>query len=912
MGVLLQNLNDAKDGFANAAYVTTTNTGVGFRTAAYGVAPIYGQNNVATNQSYLRWVNAVDSAVYGINVEFQNRTDAYGWSVSNTNPANNAVGIYLNYARSALIGATVTGAKIGVQIQNAPRGVEGGSSDRKSDLAWETRLTGPGAGVAGSVGVLIDSAPGDQEAANANLTTAVFVNGFETGVKIEQTSTPTSGLKNTLIFAGGTITGNGTGIVVGDNSTVSGRIDTVQSVVVTGTGTLDPKMYQEDLQNPFYYNNPGNSGGSRIVAADNADENFTGSVTFGGSSTFSALLTGETAAGNLFDYNSAATYAFVGPPDNPVDGVVPEPYGALFQWFGKVTQSGNGLLTVNNAPNGSQYEYMFGANNSGQIPGQSDDPNAPNYDPNAGMYTLVGTDIKDSSHINMIVKLRPGNVSTTFAFGLIDFRGNVNAWIIDTTKLSSLSYTTLSFNLLSPTIDLTGPDGHLDLSNIAGWLYGGDQGVANDLNNVPISFDVDAITTSSVANSKLNVTGTVNLGGAELNVDLGEKTGTGTFAPTIGQQFTIIDNDGADAVVGTFAGAPQGSTVASNGHKYTVSYTGGTGNDVVLTYAGLDAGIEVMDRKIFYNASKFDGNSSSINASDDLAIAPDKAAFNGVGTAPLSAFTSYSRGINGIMVDIEGADGVVSLADFTFKAGANNMPSLWANAPAPSGFSIRPGAGIGGSDRVVITWTNSTIVNQWLQVVVEGNDTVGGNNTNTGLATSDVFFFGNRLGDTFTGSPPTLVITNSNDQIAVRNATSTLRPIDNTFDFNRDTLVNVADEIIARNNVGTLTRVINWVAPAAPVAEPALATEESSDDGGSAVASAPSIRPKASAPKVPGWITSRLASVDLNSGRIAQLFTKLAEVNTPGTRSLLLAANEVTDALDLDDSLLESLIDGLN
>jgi autotransporter-associated beta strand protein len=77
---------------------------------------------------------------------------------------------------------------------------------------------------------------------------------------------------------------------------------------------------------------------------------------------------------------------------------------------------------------------------------------------------------------------------------------------------------------------------------------------------------------------QVNVTGTVNLGNATLMATLGAG-----FSPINGQTFTIINNDGADAVTGTFNGLAQGATVMISGRAFTISYTGGTGNDVVLT-----------------------------------------------------------------------------------------------------------------------------------------------------------------------------------------------------------------------------------------------------------------------------------------------------------------------------------------
>ena len=70
--------------------------------------------------------------------------------------------------------------------------------------------------------------------------------------------------------------------------------------------------------------------------------------------------------------------------------------------------------------------------------------------------------------------------------------------------------------------------------------------------------------------------GTVNLTGLSL-------TPTLNFASSVGQNFTLIGNDGTDAVVGTFTGLPQNKKLYVGGELFQISYTGGTGNDVVLT-----------------------------------------------------------------------------------------------------------------------------------------------------------------------------------------------------------------------------------------------------------------------------------------------------------------------------------------
>ncbi len=120
------------------------------------------------------------------------------------------------------------------------------------------------------------------------------------------------------------------------------------------------------------------------------------------------------------------------------------------------------------------------------------------------------------------------------------------------------------------------------------------------------------------------------------------------------------------------------------------------------------------------------------------------------------------------MVDLQGTHGAITASDFIFKVGNNNTPSTWTAAPAPASVVVRPGAGVSGSDRIELIWGADAVKNLWLEVIVKGNDATGGNNTNTGLATSNVFFFGSRVADSGSGTGVTAV-TNLTDETAARN-----------------------------------------------------------------------------------------------------------------------------------------------
>ncbi len=367
----------------------------------------------------------------------------------------------------------------------------------------------------------------------------------------------------------------------------------------------------------------------------------------------------------------------------------------------------------------------------------------------------------------------------------------------------------------------------------------------NLVNQVKSQINPTLVISPSTALTVLNVAPTANAGGPYSITEGDPLTLSGSGIDPVDSSLTYAWDINGDSVFADATGAapslswPELSLLGitpPNSYNVRLRVDDGDGGITDSSPAHLTVSGPVVatiaGRHIFYNQSKFDGNDAGITAGDDGAIATDKAAlqFSGSTTAPLTAFTSYSRGINGIMVDVADSTGTLTLADFTFKVGTSSTVSGWANAPAPSGFSVRAGAGVGGSDRVEIIWANNAIQNIWLQVIVEGNDTLGGNNTNTGLAASDVFFFGNKIGDTFLGSPPAIVSTAAADALAARNNPGILQPITNVYDFDRNQTVSAGDELIARGNAGILTRNLTWTPPADPL------VAEGGDDSGSAVA----------------------------------------------------------------------------
>ena len=276
---------------------------------------------------------------------------------------------------------------------------------------------------------------------------------------------------------------------------------------------------------------------------------------------------------------------------------------------------------------------------------------------------------------------------------------------------------------------------------------------------------------------------------------------------------------------------------------------------------------KVEGRYVFYNHCRFDD--PALGGDDDAAVASDKEPLLPGETATFANYTSYRRGINGIMVDISHlpADELTG-DDFAFRVGNDDNPAGWGVCTADPVVTVRRGAGVDGTDRVTLVWEDNQIEMQWLQVTVEAN-------AGTGLAAADVFYFGNAIGES--GNSATDAFVNATDEIQARSHPHNLfmdpAPIDDAYDYDRDRRVNATDQLIARghktffDNALKLITVPGEPVPAGPEdAAPAAPPEPSADvippdaeeagrSGGPAARS-----PDAPAPRVrPVAATARLA-----------------------------------------------------
>jgi Concanavalin A-like lectin/glucanases superfamily len=202
----------------------------------------------------------------------------------------------------------------------------------------------------------------------------------------------------------------------------------------------------------------------------------------------------------------------------------------------------------------------------------------------------------------------------------------------------------------------------------------------------------------------------------------------------------------------------------------------------------------IVGRYTFYNESSFDQYGGSSFIGRGLAIATDKSPLLPGQTATFQNYTSYAKGLNGVMIDVANFEGVITPDDFTILVGNGSDTSLWQPAPTAD-IAMRAGFGVGGSTRMEIVWDDNDIENEWVQVTLKA-DAV------TKLAAPDVFYFGNVIGDS--GNSTTIAADDSADELAARahGTGLTAAPITSPYDFNRDGHVDTGDQLTARANAG--------------------------------------------------------------------------------------------------------------
>jgi len=220
--------------------------------------------------------------------------------------------------------------------------------------------------------------------------------------------------------------------------------------------------------------------------------------------------------------------------------------------------------------------------------------------------------------------------------------------------------------------------------------------------------------------------------------------------------------------------------------------------------------IDICQRQLFYNNSYLDGNNASADVSDDNAINTNKEALRLPGTPSPANYTGYSRGINGIMIDIAGLAGTPTTDDFVFNVSNDDDPVGWRELELHEqpGITVRP---VDGVDRITLIWPDGAIRNQWIEITVKAAG-------NIGIEADDVFYFCSAVADT-----------NGDGKVNI----SDYRTFTGEFggfggigeldsDFNADGRVDLNDFAIVRSSFGNEVATPSFLSavPEAPLAAP--------------------------------------------------------------------------------------------
>ena len=221
----------------------------------------------------------------------------------------------------------------------------------------------------------------------------------------------------------------------------------------------------------------------------------------------------------------------------------------------------------------------------------------------------------------------------------------------------------------------------------------------------------------------------------------------------------------------------------------------------------------IVGRHVFYNNSMYDGRTSGAVAADDGAMATDKQALLPGQTATFANYTSFPGGVNGVMLDLTNGGMPVMADNFVFRVGNDANVGAWLAAPAPLSIERRNGAGVGGSDRVTITWPFGAIRNKWLQVSFRPTP---------GAAVADVFYYGSAVGET--GDSAANAVVNAADLFGVRAHLRGAGGVASRWDLNRDGRVNVTDMNVVRRYRTVAGRALSLItAPGQPAISAATA-----------------------------------------------------------------------------------------
>ncbi|NBB22527.1 choice-of-anchor D domain-containing protein, partial [Runella sp. CRIBMP] len=518
-----------------------------------------------------------------------------GQGGGNGNAFNN-YGVYL--ASSGLISAGGTGT---VTVQGTGGNGSGGynfgiylAASSVTSTNGNISLTGQAGGESESgsnEGILLDFASRISAGGTGSIymegTGSGSADGFNYGINIEGSNSQIITNNGNIQLVG--VGGNGTGTATGDSGiNVEGPITAggTGTIHLQGTGASKPFSHGVIIESPVTTND----GNITLIGVGGADATaqfgsygveIVGTVTAGNGK---SIIVQGTAGSSTGLFNAGV---FIGVAD-----ALSSTTGGTIQVTGIEGGSGTGILmesegSISTLTNGGNITLIT---NSLDMSGTSAISTNTASSVTLRPYTNgVGVDLGASSNtLGGPLSLTDAELDRITA-GTINV-GNTNSGVITVSAAISRAVNT-TFNLTSGgTVNLNASslniNGGILNINAVGGISPTAAGIDASAGTVAFTAgnDLNIVINGTTADTdyrQLNVAGSVNLTGLDLVLST-----INAFIPLGGATFTIVNNDGSDAIIGTFNGLAEGATLANflgSGLNATISYTGGTGNDVVIT-----------------------------------------------------------------------------------------------------------------------------------------------------------------------------------------------------------------------------------------------------------------------------------------------------------------------------------------
>ncbi len=378
----------------------------------------------------------------------------------------------------------------------------------------------------------------------------------------------TTGITND---AGGTIAGNdGSGINLdGFNALQTATIANAGTITGNGiTGDGDGIDVDGVL-------NLTNSGTIRSVNAyASSGTAYSEGVTFGGGTiSNSGLIEGQVAPGNSTAVGRGITLA----GNDITSGALAGTREAIYA-NASITNLNHGVIrgqtdsaiVVEGAASG--YTVSIDNQAGGLIQGGGSSNAAIKTGADTTIITNAG--VIDGSGSGKAIQGGAGNLAVTIQGGAAAVRGDIIGGSGTNTLTYDLGAKTNTFTLGGNVAGFSTVEvksGTVDIANATRMTL---TDAASQLivdSGATLHFDLGGAGQIILENGQLNLQSS-----SELSVTLG-------FSPTIGQSFTLVDILGSGAINGSFSGLSEGSVFSVDGTQFSLSYTGGNGNDLTLT-----------------------------------------------------------------------------------------------------------------------------------------------------------------------------------------------------------------------------------------------------------------------------------------------------------------------------------------